>query len=282
MKVELVRTAGFCFGVRRAVRMVDEALKRADGPVYTLGPLIHNPQMVARMEEMGVRVIGPEDDLPPGVVVLRSHGVPPQVEEKVKAKGHKVLDATCPFVRNAQMYARSLREEGYEVVIVGKRGHEEVEGILGYTGGEAYVVWRPEELVCLGRPDRVGVVAQTTTPFEIFSSVVSELLKRAKHIKVYNTICDSTSKRQEETAALAERADVMIIVGGRNSANTTRLAELCRGLGKATYHIETADELRPEWVEGASLVGVSAGASTPDWLIEEVMEKLKIWNEGGK
>ncbi|HIE05033.1 MAG TPA: 4-hydroxy-3-methylbut-2-enyl diphosphate reductase [Candidatus Latescibacteria bacterium] len=282
MEVELVRTSGFCFGVRRAVRMVDEALKGADGPVYTLGPLIHNPQMVTKMEEMGVRVIGPEDDLPPGVVVLRSHGVPPQIEEKVKAKGHKVLDATCPFVRNAQMYARSLREEGYEVVIVGKRGHEEVEGILGYAGGKAYVVWRPEELASLGRPDRVGVVAQTTTPFEIFSSVVSELLKRIKHVKVYNTICDSTSKRQEETAALAERADVMIIVGGRNSANTTRLAELCRGLGKPTYHIETADELRPEWVEGASLVGVSAGASTPDWLIGEVMEKLKIWNEGGK
>lgn len=281
VKVELVRTSGFCFGVRRAVRMVDEALKGADGPVYTLGPLIHNPQMVAKMEEMGVRVVSPEEEVPPGVVVLRSHGVPPQVEEKVRSKGHKVLDATCPFVRNAQMYARSLKEEGYEVVIVGKRGHEEVEGILGYAGG-AHVVWRPEELVPLGRPGKVGVVAQTTTPFEVFSSVVSELLKRVKHIKVYNTICDSTSKRQEETAALAKRADVMIIVGGRNSANTTRLAELCRGLGKPTYHIETADELRREWVEGASLVGVSAGASTPDWLVEEVTERLKILNEGGK
>ena len=281
MKVELVRTAGFCFGVRRAVRIVMDALREADGPVYTLGPLIHNPQMVDRMEDMGAKVIGPDDDLPPGVVVLRSHGVPPEIEEKVRAKGHKILDATCPFVHNAQMYARSLGEEGYRVIIVGKAGHEEVEGILGYTEG-ADVVWEPEEVESLGSPEKVGVVAQTTTPFDVFSSVVRELMRRTRHIKVYNTICDSTSKRQEETADLARRADVMVIVGGRNSANTTRLAELCRRLGKPTYHIETAGELRREWVEGASLVGVSAGASTPDWLIEEAMEKLKSWNEGGK
>lgn len=280
--MELVKTSGFCFGVRRAVRMVEEALKRADGPVYTLGPLIHNPQMVSHMEEKGAKVIGPQDRVPPGVVVIRSHGVAPQVKESLEAQGHRILDATCPFVRNAQMYARSLWEEGYKVVIVGKRGHEEVEGILGYTEGNAEVIWEPEEVMSLGELSQVGVVAQTTTPFEIFSEVVGELLRRARHLKVYNTICDSTAKRQEETVALARRADVMIVVGGRNSANTTRLAEMCRKLKKPTYHIETADELRREWVEGASLVGVSAGASTPDWIIREVLENLNLWSEGGK
>jgi len=262
--------------------MVEEVLRRADGPVYTLGPLIHNPQMVAYMEKRGAKVVGLQEGLPPGVVVLRSHGVAPQVKEALVAQGHRVLDATCPFVRNAQMYARSLWEEGYKVVIVGKRGHEEVEGILGYTEGNAEVIWEPKEVMSLGELNRVGIVAQTTTPFEIFSLVVRELLRRARHLKVYNTICDSTVKRQEETVALARRADVMIVVGGRNSANTTRLVEMCCELGRPTYHIETARELRREWVEGACLVGVSAGASTPDWIVQEVLENLNLWSEGGK
>jgi 4-hydroxy-3-methylbut-2-enyl diphosphate reductase len=180
-------------------------------------------------------------------------------------------------VRKAQDHVQELRNEGYHVIIVGNRNHAEVEGLLGYAGKAVHVLWNVKDLELLEEVQRMGVVAQTTTPFERFRLLVGGLLEKSRQLKIYNTICHSTEKRQIQTLELAKRADVMIIIGGRNSANTTRLAELCRDLGKATYHVETADEVCLDWVKGASRVGVSAGASTPDWIIEGVMHTL----EGG-
>ena len=243
--------------------------------MYTLGPIIHNPQMVARLEQRGVRPISCASEGTPGIVVIRSHGVAPEVVEKVKAYGHRIVDATCPFVRRAQEDVQELRDEGYHIIIVGKRDHAEVEGLLGYADKDVNVIWDVEDLESLRRLQRVGVVAQTTTPFDRFRMLVGGLLEKSRQLKIYNTICHSTEERQTQTLELAKRADVVIIIGGRNSANTTRLAELCRDLGRTTYHVETADEVRPDWVKGASLVGVSAGASTPDWIIDEVMHTLE-------
>ena len=279
MRVELAEGSGFCFGVKRAIQIAFEVAEEKQDPFYTLGPIIHNPQMVARLEEKGIRMIEQPEEGDPGMLIVRSHGVAPEIMKAAKAHGHRIVDATCPFVKRAQNYVKKLKEDGYTVVIVGKKDHAEVEGLLGYAEGEAEIVWDKEDLASLGRLDRVGVVAQTTIPFQRFEEVIRGLLKKTRQLKVYNTICSSSEERQHKTLELAGKADVMIIVGGRNSANTSRLTELCRALGKSTYHIETAEELVPEWVAGCSFVGVSAGASTPDWLIEEVMNKLNRWTD---
>ena len=277
VRVELAAGSGFCFGVKRAIQMAFEVAEGQRDPFYTLGPIIHNPQMVARLEEKGIRMLERPEEGEPGVLIVRSHGVAPEVMKAAERHGHRIVDATCPFVRRAQNYVKALKEDGYTVVIVGKKDHAEVEGLLGYAEGDAVIVWDKGDLEKLERVDRMGVVAQTTIPFQRFEEVIRGLLKKTRQLKVYNTICSSTEERQHKTLELAQKADVMIIVGGRNSANTSRLAELCRALGKTTYHIETAEELSAEWVAGCSFVGVSAGASTPDWLIEEVMTELNRW-----
>lgn len=275
MEIELAGEAGFCFGVRRAIQIAFDVAAREEGFIYTLGPIIHNPQMVHRLEEKGVRPISDPSEVAPGIVVIRSHGVAPEAMEKVRAYGHRIVDATCPFVRRAQDHVQELRNEGYHIIIVGERNHAEVQGLLGYAGKDVHVVWDMEDLESIGRLQRAGVVAQTTAPFDRFGILVGGLLEKSRQLKIYNTICHSTEERQTQTLELAKRADVMIIIGGRNSANTTRLAELCRDLGRRTYHVETADELCPDWLKGASRVGVSAGASTPDWIIDGVMRTLR-------
>ncbi|MFH1008673.1 MAG: 4-hydroxy-3-methylbut-2-enyl diphosphate reductase [Candidatus Latescibacterota bacterium] len=277
MRVELAEGSGFCFGVKRAIQMAFEVAEGEPDPFYTLGPIIHNPQMVTRLEEKGIRMIAHPEEGDPGMLIVRSHGVAPEVIQAAERHGHRIVDATCPFVKRAQNYVKQLKEDGYSLVIVGKKDHAEVEGLLGYAEGDAVIIWDEEDLKQLGQLDRVGVVAQTTIPFQRFEEVIRGLLRKTRQLKVCNTICSSSEERQHKTLELAGKADVMIIVGGRNSANTSRLTELCRALGKSTYHIETAEELSPEWMERCSLVGVSAGASTPNWLIEEVMTRLNRW-----
>jgi len=263
--------------VKRAIQLAFEVAEGQRDPFYTLGPIIHNPQMVAQLEEKGIRMLERPDEGGPGVLIIRSHGVAPEVMRAAERHGHRIVDATCPFVRRAQDYVKALKEDGYTVVIVGKKDHAEVKGLLGYAEGTAVIVWDAKDLAEMGQSDRIGVVAQTTIPFHLFEEVVRGLLRKTRQLKVHNTICSSTEERQHKTLELARKADVMIIVGGRNSANTSRLAELCRAFGKTTYHIETAEELSPRWVADCSFVGVSAGASTPDWLIEEVMTELNRW-----
>ncbi len=278
MKIELAKGAGFCFGVKRAVNIALETARQVDPPVYTIGPIIHNPQVVERLRQQGIIPVAEITDLPPGVVIIRSHGIHPDLLQQIKALGHRVVDATCPFVRRAQNYAEQLHKGGFKTVIVGKKDHPEVEGLLGHSGQKAVVVYNSSELKQLGGYKRIGVIAQTTTPFSQFQQVVLKLLEKTKELRVYNTTCRSTEKRRKETANLAKRADLMIIVGGKNSANTSRLAELCRQIGTETHHIETAAELSPEWFKGKSLVGVSAGTSTPHWIIDEVINSLKTFN----
>ncbi len=277
MKIELARGAGFCFGVKRAVNIALKTVREVDPPVYTIGPIIHNPQVVEKLRQQGIIPVAEITDLPPGIVIIRSHGIHPDLRQQIKESGHRVIDATCPFVRRAQNYADQLNKEGFKTVIVGKKDHPEVEGLLGHSGQKAVVVYDSLDLKQLGGQERIGVIAQTTTPFSQFQQVVLKLLEKTKELRVYNTTCSSTEKRQKETANLARRADLMLIMGGKNSANTSRLAELCRQIGTETHHIETAAELLPEWLKGKSLVGVSTGTSTPHWIIDGLIKKLKIF-----
>jgi (E)-4-hydroxy-3-methyl-but-2-enyl pyrophosphate reductase len=273
VEVILADKAGFCFGVQRAISTAFQAAGK--GRVFCYGPIIHNPQEVARLREAGVETI--EDFLPlqPGdSLIIRSHGVPPAVMEKAREQGLKIIDLTCPFVAKAQQHAASLHREGYQIVVVGEKKHPEVQSILGHAGDRAVVIESPEEVGQVPLDGRIGVVAQTTQSYGNFSEIVLRLLRLSKELKVFNTICSSTKERQDAARVLASRVDVMIVVGGRNSANTSRLVSLCRESGKPAYHVEVVDEIRSEWLKGAEKVGVTAGASTPSWVIDAVVKRL--------
>jgi 4-hydroxy-3-methylbut-2-enyl diphosphate reductase len=273
MDVLLAKSAGFCFGVKRATQMAFDAADSYQS-LQSLGPLIHSPQMVARLEERGIRVCKQVEEADGEAIVVRSHGVTAEEFAALQDSGKAIVDATCPFVTRAQDYANELSREGYLLVLVGEDHHPEVQGIVSYACGEVVVVANPEEAAGLPRNRKIGIIAQTTQSIENFRAIVGVCLEKTRQLKIYNTICDATSVRQEEAANIAERVELMLVVGGYNSANTTRLAELCREQGTLTYHVETAGEIDPRWFDGVKLVGLTAGASTPQFLIDEIMAIL--------
>ena len=277
MKVVRAAYAGACYGVQRAL---DLALKAVEdgGCAYTLGPLIHNPQVVAQLAERGVRAVdGVEDVAGAGTVVIRSHGVTPEVKRSVAACGLPLVDATCPHVARAQRAAADLAEQGRHVVVVGEEGHPEVEGLVACAreaGAPVSVVAGPDDLPeTLEGP--VGVVVQTTQTREALDAVVAALEERGVQLLVKNTICFATRQRQEAAAALAGEVDAMVVIGGRNSSNTTRLADICAAACPRTHHVESPDEIDPAWLAGCAVVGVTAGASTPEEQIEAVAALLE-------
>jgi 4-hydroxy-3-methylbut-2-enyl diphosphate reductase len=278
MKVLVARHAGVCYGVERALKLANEAAD-SGRTVRTLGPLIHNPQAVEALHARGIEVAACLADAEDGTLVIRTHGVRPEIIGAARDKGLDVVDATCPFVSAAHQCAARLASDGYFVVIVGEPDHPEVEGILGYAGLESVVV---EELgdIPAKLPRRVGVVVQTTQSMTRLTEVVTSLLPRVSELKVCNTICDATDKRQESAQELAGSVDVVIVVGGHNSGNTTRLAEISRNVNPRTYHVETAEELDPAWFSGAETVGVTAGASTPDAQMRGVVEAIERLGSG--
>lgn len=279
MEILLADAAGFCMGVRRAVSKAEAAV-RAGGPVCSLGPLIHNPQEVARLAGEGVAVAERPEDAR-GTVVIRAHGAPPAVYAALERQGVRVVDATCPFVTALQRKAAALAAEGHVPVIVGDPDHPEVAGVVGWTGGRALVVSGPEEVDALPPLERVGVLAQTTQREERVREVVARLRAKAREVRVEDTICRATAERQEAARRLAGQVQVMVVVGGATSSNTQKLVSVCRDAGAVTYHVETADDLRPEWFAGVSRVGLTAGASTPDWIIKEVVGRMEeIAREG--
>lgn len=279
MQVLVAENSGFCFGVKRAIKMAFESVEDGKGPAYTLGSIIHNPQMVAKMKESGIHVVDNISKLWRQTLIIRSHGVSPFVLKEAGRRQLKVVDATCPFVRKSQRYAQSLLRAGYQVVIVGDPDHPEVEGLLGYAKEKAFVINEEAQVDRMDFEDRVGVIAQTTISPDHFQCIVNKLKTKTQQLKVYNTICDSVIALQRSTADLAKRADVMIVIGGKNSANTTRLADLCRELCRTTYHVETADEVQSKWFREINVVGVTSGTSTPDWIIEETVDHIQSIQE---
>jgi len=275
VEIIVAENAGFCFGVKRALEIVARASETKSRPVHTLGALIHNPQEIERLEAQGVHRIESLEDAPSGAVVLSAHGVDPRVEQEAAARGLEVIDATCPFVRRAHAHIRTLAEEGYHVVILGDPGHREVAGLAARGGGRAEIVTGAAEASALPFRDTYGLVVQTTQRPEALGEVAGALAERCRELRVFNTICEATVGRQESARQLAERVGVMLVVGGRNSANTARLREICEATGTPTHHIETADELNAAWFAGAERVGVTAGASTPEWIIRQVVSSLR-------
>ncbi len=275
MKVTVVKDAGFCFGVKRAIRLASDAVKNDKDKVYTLGPLIHNPQVVEALRKKGVDVAEKLNQIKKGTVIIRSHGVRPEVLARIKKKGLKIIDATCPFVKRAQNMARLLHRQNYQVVVVGEADHPEVKGIVGYAQGKALVLNHRMKDHDFSRFKKLGVVAQTTLNLNSFKKAVDRLLERSKEIKIYNTICSATTSAQSKSLKLAQKADLMLVVGGYNSANTSRLARLCQEAGTRTYHVETADDLDRRWFKGVDRVGITAGSSTPKWIIEKVVREIK-------
>lgn len=279
-EVVVARYAGYCYGVERALRLTDAALGRAGGRVATLGPLIHNPGVVARLRERGVEVVASVDDLPAGTLVLRTHGVPPEVVARAREGGLDVVDATCPFVAVAQRRAAELRAAGYQVVILGEPDHPEVVSLQAVAGEGATVAADAAALPLADlRGRRVGVVVQTTQTRANLAAVAAALAPVARELLVANTICDATARRQRAAVELAEAVDAVVVVGGRDSANTARLAQLCRERQPRTWHVESAAELDPTWFAGARRIGVTAGASTPDDEIEAVVAALRALPE---
>ncbi|MFQ5809007.1 MAG: 4-hydroxy-3-methylbut-2-enyl diphosphate reductase [Armatimonadota bacterium] len=280
MKITVAEEPAFCFGVRRALRMVRKTLDLGR-EVLSLGPLIHNPQVVGELEELGLRVVSDVSEAASGTVVIRTHGAPPDVLAEAQSKGLEVIDATCPFVKRAQRAAAEMQEQGCTVIVLGERDHPETIAILAHTDGEALVAESVADakraLAALDRRarQRLGLVAQTTQPAERFAALAAALLPLCDELRAANTVCDSTERRQAAASALAQQADVMIVVGGLESANTRRLAEICRSHTPATHHIQTADEVQREWLRGAEHVGVTGGASTPPEAIEAVRKRLE-------
>ncbi|GFE57904.1 4-hydroxy-3-methylbut-2-enyl diphosphate reductase [Geobacter sp. AOG1] len=277
MEIIVAKRAGFCFGVKRATQMAFEAAKEK-GNTFTLGPIIHSPQVVQKLEEMGVKVRKDLSGLSDATIIIRSHGVAAEELEEAVLKELEIIDATCPFVKKAQEHVKSLSQSGYDVVVVGDADHPEVQGIVSYATGKVFVVGSNEEASRLPRMGKIGVVAQTTQSFENLQSVVMKCLARGSEIRVFNTICDATAIRQEEAKELAKQVDCMVVIGGYNSANTKRLTEVCTELQPRSFQIETAQELNPAWFDGVERVGVTAGASTPKWLIDEVVERIEQIN----
>ncbi|MCD4814436.1 4-hydroxy-3-methylbut-2-enyl diphosphate reductase [bacterium] len=276
MKITLAKHAGHCFGVKAAMKKAFETAESGHDAIHTLGPIIHNPQVVEKLEKEGVFAVKNLSEISKGVIIIRSHGVSPDVLEEAAARGLSIVDATCTFVQRAHKLAKELVEQGYDLLILGDAAHPEVEGILGAVKGAALVISSAEEVVALPRKSKYGLIAQTTQSLENLQAVTSALLTRTTTLKVMNTICNATTDLQAETQMLAKEVDIMLVVGGRNSANTSRLAEISRTAGVQTYHIETADEIQGSWLEKMNHVGVTAGTSTPDWIINDVMERIKF------
>jgi 4-hydroxy-3-methylbut-2-enyl diphosphate reductase len=276
MEIILAESLGFCMGVKRVVDMAYRAIEKADGQrVVTLGPLIHNAQEIERLEKDGVEVAD-EDAIPDeSTVIVRAHGVTPQAMQSLKSRGLKVMDGTCPYVHYSQRKAAELREAGYTVVIAGDRNHPEIRGVLGHIDDEAYVVKTVEDVRELPIMDRIGTIAQTTISPKKYQAIIEALREKTRELKVCETICDATEENQNAIRDLSAEVDMLYVIGGRHSANSNKLVETAREKCPRAKLIETADEIDAEDLLGVRRVGVSAGASTPDWMIQSVVEKLR-------
>ena len=277
MKVIISENAGFCFGVERAMKLTAGTLKDNAGVrIATYGPLIHNPQVVAQLEEKGVHVIQKTDaEFHTDILIMPSHGAPREIYAKCKEKDIRVVDATCPFVKDVHNKVREFIRQNMCVVIIGDANHTEIKGVVSWADNQCVVIGSESDIDKYDFSDKdVGIVSQTTNSEEYFANLADRIVKKAKSAVVQNTICSATRNRQDSVIALARETDAMVVIGGKNSANTKRLYQLCREANPNTYHIETSGELKSEWFDSSHTVALTAGASTPAWIISEVAARL--------
>ncbi len=277
MEILLAKDMGFCWGVRRAIDIMEKAAAEK-GKVTSLGPIVHNPQVVRDLKGKGVRITSGPLDGASGPVAITAHGVGPQMLEEARSRSSEVVDTTCPIVTRSQRWARKMADAGFTVVVFGDPDHPEVKGVLAWAGRNALALADaariPDAL-----PTRLAIISQTTQSPERFALFVSQLMQqrlgKITELRLINTLCHVTSSQQGAARDLAREVDVILVVGGRNSANTRHLLEVCREEGSTAYHIESADELRGEWLQGLQRVGVTAGTSTPDSAVETVVRRIQ-------
>lgn len=279
MEIRSTRSIGFCQGVQRAVELAEATLRERAGRVYSIGPIIHNPPEMDRLTRLGLKVVKKIEEVPPkSWLIIRSHGATPEELGAARKRSVQVVDTTCTIVKRLQASFRGLVQEGYTVYIIGDRDHPEVQSVLSQKEGFGQVIGNVTDFERLTIPERVGVVAQTTQSIRKFESVVTSLLGRTQEVKCINTLCPVTLGRQREAIDLAEHVGTMLVIGGKNSANTNRLTELCREANPNTHQVERTDEICADWTSGGGVVGLTTGTSTPGWLIEGIIARLR---EGG-
>jgi 4-hydroxy-3-methylbut-2-enyl diphosphate reductase len=271
MEVLKAKHMGFCFGVRRAINIVLSEAEKKSERICTIGPIIHNPQMVEMLRQKGITPVDDAFRVDDGIVVFRTHGIRKEEEEYIRQRNLKFIDTTCPFVKRVRRKAMFLEKNGYTVVIVGDGEHPEVKSVLSYLHNGGIVLQKPTSI----KAKKVGVVSQTTQDKESFFNIVRGLVEGVEELRVYNTICESTEVRQREAAELSSRVDAMLVVGGKNSSNTSKLYNIVKKVQPNSYHIETEAEIRPEWFSGLKRVGITGGASTPDHIIDAVERHVK-------
>lgn len=277
MEILLATDMGFCWGVRRAIDILEKATEER-GEIISLGPIVHNPQVVRELEDKGVRASNqPQNDnsLP---VAITAHGAGPEVVQEARARGAEVIDTTCPIVTRSQRWAKKMAEAGFTVIVFGDARHREVKGVLGWAGSHGLAL-QDEDPIPDDLPSRLAIISQTTQSPQRFADFVSRLMREhvdaISELRVINTLCDVTSSQQAAASDLAEEVDLMLVVGGHNSANTKHLLEVCREKRTNTYHVESAAEVKAEWLKGCNKVGITAGASTPDSTVEAVVRHIQ-------
>ena len=280
-EVILAKTAGFCFGVKRAVDTVYQQVEKSDGPIYTYGPIIHNEEVIKDMNSRGVKVLRSEEELENlegGTVIIRSHGVAQYIYDKLREKGANIVDATCPFVKKIHNIVFEESKKGQYIVIIGDESHPEVMGIKGWVSGPVSVIKTAEEARALGTGSdtKITVVAQTTFNYIKFKELVEILSEKSYYVSVLNTICNATKERQTEAETIAKKVDAMIVIGDKYSSNTQKLFEISKKECMNTYYIQTLDDLNMNQLRSVETVGITAGASTPKNIIEEVQNNVRI------
>ena len=272
MEIKKAKVQGFCFGVAITLKKAEEAIDARE-QVTTLGHVVHNPQMVESLEQRGMRNATSVDEVDTGALFVRAHGLPVEVYEKAKEKGLEIIDATCPMVTKIHVQAEKLKADGYKIIVVGDPNHPEVKGTLSHVPG-AWCIETIEDVEKLPRGSRVGVVVQSTYSRERFTDIVRALIAKYYEVRAVNTICTDTNNRKSEALELSKEVEVMVVVGGKTSANTKHLAELSELHGARAYHIEGPDELEARWFDGVRVAGLMSGASTPGWLVDQVAQRM--------
>jgi 4-hydroxy-3-methylbut-2-enyl diphosphate reductase len=276
MEIVIAKNSGFCYGVKRALRLAYETRKKNGSYVFTWGELIHNPGVINQLQEKGIRVISSLSELKAGdTVIIRSHGVSPEIYRALKKKRVRLVDATCPIVKKIQQTVEKLSRKTAEMIIVGNKNHPEIQGLLGYSRGKALIIEDESQAKILPYKKKRMVLAQSTQDGQLFSQVVARLVEKTSELTVYNTICESTRIRQEATTQLAHEVEALIIIGGRNSSNTNKLYHLSRRLLPKTYFIESPEEITTEMLQRVKKIGLSGGASTPPEVIKKTVTAIK-------
>ena len=280
MKVIVAQKCGFCPGVRNAISMAEKTLAE-EKDVYSLGPIIHNKDVVGRLAKAGLKIVDSVEKISSGTVLIRSHGAAPEQTAKLKEKGLNIIDATCVLVKRVQKIARELGKDGYKVVVIGDENHPEVQAVVG-CAGDVVVVADDSDLHKLPKTGKLGVVCQTTQSREYFSKMLGAIARRGfGELKVINTLCEEAIKRQESAVQLCQQVDIMFVLGDLKSANTRRIAELCKKYNSQTFHLQNWNELDRITIFGKNIAGVTAGASTPEWIIDEFVENLAAFDASG-